>query len=64
MPQPPFAEGRKEKERLSEFAHSDTEVIWNGNMFTILVAFGTKDKGQYVDADDLTVSGMIAEYIS
>lgn len=43
-PQPSFAEGRKEKERLSEFAHSDTEVIWNGGMFTILVAFGKKDK--------------------
>ena len=55
MPQPTFADGRKEKERLSEFVHSDTVVIWNGSMFTILVVFGTKDKDQYVDADNLTL---------
>jgi hypothetical protein len=33
---------------LSEFAHSDMEVTWNGSMFTILVAFDKNDKGQYV----------------
>jgi hypothetical protein len=49
-------EGESTTHSLSEFAHSDTEVIWNGSMFVILVAFVKNERGQYADADDPTVA--------
>jgi hypothetical protein len=44
---------RRTTHNLGEFPHQ-TEVIWNGGMFTILVAFDKNDNGQYTDIGDLT----------